>query len=71
MLVDDNEQKESILVRVSVTMIKGHGQCQLGVEKVYFILYIVVCPSEMSGQKLEAGTDAEGTEKHGLLAFSA
>lgn len=50
---------------------KRIDQCQLGEEKVYFTLYIVVYPSEMSGQKLEAGTAAEAMEEHCLLAFSA
>lgn len=70
-LVNNNKQKGSTLVRVSITEIKDHNQCQLGEEKVYFILYFVVYPPEMSGQKLEAGTDAEDMEEHCLLAFSA
>lgn len=51
-------------------MIKHQDQCQLGEERVYFIFYIVVHPSEMSGQKLEAGTAAEAKAENAVYRLS-
>lgn len=43
-----------VLVKVLITEIKYHDQQQLGEEKVYFILYLVVHYPGKSGQELKA-----------------
>ena len=46
----------SLSLRVSVTVVKHHDQNQVGDERVYFILQLVVHHPGKSGQELKADT---------------
>lgn len=46
---------------------KHHAQAQLGEEKVYFHLQLIVHLEGKSGQELEAGIEEEAMEEHYLL----
>ena len=58
-----------VLVRSTIAVIKHHGQKQLGKERVYFILQLIIHHARKSGQDLEVRTGAEAVEEC-LLACS-
>jgi hypothetical protein len=61
----------SVLVRVSIALIKHHDQKQLEEVRAYFILQGTVHHPGKPGQKLKAGTDEEATEECRLFACSS
>lgn len=67
---------QTVLVRVTISVIKHHDQTQLGEEGVHFGLFSTAL-SIKSGQELkqggnlESGTEAQALEEYCSLAYSS